>query len=388
MLFALALLFSAAFASGCVEPVPGTSIYDFGIANGVDACAAAIAQFAAGGGCAADLGDYAAFTNQPAGTYIYEACPCSCPDGANSGGDTCTGCDTEVSDLETCMTSCTNGGSDASTCQATTCLVEAGLMTACCAGLDLSTMMPDDEMDYDDYIDLDDCTACADDMADMSACGLDKCMSACMSGDDAECEACVMDKCSGKITDAYKCAYDEGCMPLDTCTACSDEESDLFVCSFESGCGEDDVQCYVDECGSNFDGMNGCAYTNCDNGSYDVWITTKWCGDATSCDSDCTTVTGDGMDFGACNSDDGSWMAVCNDDNTVTVSQYSSYDCSGSATTTDITNGWCGNLEMDGSNKVYKYEWFGGCGGSEYVAPSSTSALFVAVAFILSVILY
>jgi len=252
------------------------------------------------------------------------------------------------------------------------------------------------------------CSACIDEENDANACFMNNCLGDCMTDLGEACFSCIGNKCGNELTDSTRCEYDNGCADLDTCSACSDKEANLSICMmnmiYKAKCGfttdqtenpEDmDFACIMNECGSEIEAGVGCDYTNCQGSdSYDVWRSTSFCGDGTSCDGDCTQVSGEALTFGECNSDDdddvSSWSAVCNDDdNSVTVSQYlTTSDCSGVATVTELTQGGCANLEDD-TSIVFMYNWYGGCGGDTYVAPSSTSSLLVALLFVISFVLY
>lgn len=250
------------------------------------------------------------------------------------------------------------------------------------------------------------CAGCSDFNDDFNACLLNQCLSDCISGGDTACITCAGEKCLDEINDVTTCEYESGCQDLETCSACADEEADQQICMMDlvylNQCGftidttEDptawDWSCINDKCGSTFEATIGCAYTNCDQGSYDVWTTTSFCGDGSSCDGDCTQISGGTLTFGECDGDDEdntSFSAVCDETtSTVTVSQYPTIDCSGTAIVSELSQGQCTNLEMDGTSNVYKYNWFGACGAEAYVAPSSTSTLLVTLAFVVSFVLY
>jgi len=401
MLFALALLFTATFASGCQEPVAGSPVALF---DPVEGCNLAMEQF---GSCLVDLGDY---TAQPAGTMLYDSCPCSCPDGANSqdSGDApemCAACSDEATAAQTCVQTCVANGGDsmtAETCMGTDCVTQYGTYTSCVA---LYCASDDDDDDDDDawMQALEDCAACESKVTDYENCAIQlaaDCMSPCLQDETSDaCVNCIPDDaCMSEVNKAMECAYDNGCMDatLETCAACSSEEGDMIMCMMDSGCDteDEDFACWNANCGDEFNGMYGCKYTNCvDASTYDVWFTQSFCGDGTNCDSDCSLMMAEGVSFGTCTQDDdgSSWMAACNTaDNTVTYTEYATADCSGASQEEVMTNAMCDNMDDDPvtADYVYKYEWFGNCGGEEYVAPSSTSTLFVVVAFILSVILY
>jgi len=269
--------------------------------------------------------------------------------------------------------------------------------------LSLLAMVAMSQDDYD-YSDFGECAVCDTEYNDYLNCALDKCTGTCVTGTDDECTNCIIDKCWGDMETMYICEYGAGCQIGDYCSSCSTEEAEFQLCYLKVGvdekCGlsidsdfneaDIEMECLVQECGGDTEALLGCDYTNCQTSSYDVWFTQSLCGDGSACDSDCTQISGMASTFGECVDEDGpsSWSVVCNADSTVTLSQYGSFSCSGPVITNDLTNGMCGNVEMDGTDLNYKYEWFGGCGGETYVAPSSTSTLFIVLAFVLSVVLY